>query len=200
MAYFDRLVSRDVGQPKAPAVPGGPPRPSLPAQVKNPPGVATAPVGRPSSGPPAFGGAAGTRLPSVQPPAAPAVPTTPGPAARPAMPRPAAPAAAPAASPTTPPAALPGAGSMAVNFDRVPSAYEISQAPEGTAINTPYGPIDRSGNIQFTPEGEQKYKEAVVSRRKDFGPHPWAADPAAPPPPARMGGSMINPFTGVWTK
>jgi hypothetical protein len=87
-----------------------------------------------------------------------------------------------------------------MSFDRYPSKYDISQVPEGTNIMTPYGPMDRSGNIQFTPEGEVKYKEAVVKRRKDFGPHPWAGDPNAPQPPARMGGWMLNPFTGAWRR
>ena len=94
---------------------------------------------------------------------------------------------------TTPPA-------LTQSFDRYPSKFDISQVPEGVNVMTPYGPMDRSGNIQFTPDGEVKYREAVVQRRKDFGPHPWAGDPNAPKPPARMGGWMINPFTGQWRR
>ena len=192
MAYFERLVDR-TGVPKSPAVPGGPPRPSMPAPVKNPPAVATGPVGRPSSPVPPFAGGAGPALPTSPQAARPATrPSTPAPS--PTAPQP---ATAPAPSqPTT----MPGAASLAVNYNKVPSKYELGQVPEGTNVNTPYGPIDRAGNISFTPEGEVKYKEAVVQRRKQFGPHPWAGDPNAPQPPARMGGWMLNPFTGQWAK
>jgi hypothetical protein len=80
----------------------------------------------------------------------------------------------------------------------MPSQYEISQVPEGLQMMTPYGEISRDGKLSLSPEGEMKYKEAKVQRLKKFGPHPFADDPNAPSPEARLGGRMFNPFSGMW--
>ena len=88
--------------------------------------------------------------------------------------------------------------SLYQDFDRVPSMAELQDVPPGVKIRTPYGEVGRDGSLSLSPEGEVKYKEAVVARRKQFGPHPFADDPNAPPTPARLGRHMFNPFSGQW--
>lgn len=84
------------------------------------------------------------------------------------------------------------------SFDRVPTSSEILDVPEGVKIMTPYGEVGRDGKLSLSPEGELKFKEAMVNRRKQFGPHPFAGDANAPAAPARLGGRMFNPFSGQW--
>jgi hypothetical protein len=83
-------------------------------------------------------------------------------------------------------------------FDRVPTLQEIANVPQGTGIQTPYGTMERDGRLNLSPEGEIKYKQALVQRRKQFGPHPFAADPNAPKPDVRLNGRFFNPFSGLW--
>jgi hypothetical protein len=80
------------------------------------------------------------------------------------------------------------------------SPNELLDVPEGVRVVTPYGEQGRDGSLNLNPEGEMKYKEAIVSRRKQFGPHPFAGDPNAPPAPARLGGRMFNAFSGQWVE
>jgi hypothetical protein len=84
------------------------------------------------------------------------------------------------------------------SFDRVPTPAELAEVPEGVEVQTPYGAVARDGKLTLSPDGEVKYKEAMVKRRKQYGPHPFAGDPNAPPAPARLGGRMFNPFSGQW--
>jgi len=72
--------------------------------------------------------------------------------------------------------------------------------PPGTRAMTPYGEVGPDGNVTPTPEMQQQYQQAVVSRRREFGPTPFASDPSAPQPPVRLGRPSINPFTGQWLK
>jgi hypothetical protein len=51
----------------------------------------------------------------------------------------------------------------------------------------------------LSPEGQQKYKEAVVAKRKALGPVPkFAQMPGAPELPVELGKSAFNPWTGVF--
>lgn len=86
------------------------------------------------------------------------------------------------------------------HMDRVPTAAEMSQLPPGTTINTPYGTVGADGRLTPNPETEMRYKEAIVQRRKKFGPHPFASDPNAPQVHVELGKPSFNPFTGVWMK
>lgn len=201
MAYLEQLAARQPGMPRSPEVPGAPPTASRPSPA-NPPAVAGAPVGRPPLPPPSFPGGAGRALP-VAPTAAAATPspTQPGPA--PGLQR----QAAPTKPPMPPGQKAPGAPAEAApalpaplvqQFDHVPSLGELVDVPEGAQISTPFGTMDRSGKLTLSPEGEMKYKEAIVARRKKFGAHPFAADPNSPPPEVRLGGRMFNPFSASW--
>lgn len=83
-------------------------------------------------------------------------------------------------------------------MDRVPTPAEMASMDPSVEVVTPYGTMNQDGSIKLSPEGEMKYKEAVVARRKKLGPHPFAADPNAPAMEVRLGGRMFNPFTGRW--
>ena len=229
MALFDNLINRSQRQsvapaPRAPEVPGAAPMPSVPRTSVNPPAAARAPVGRPPgpSSPPALG-AAGAPLPlagntgasssaSATPRAS--TPVTGG-GAPPVVPPAPAPAPAPAGSlptPSTPtPTTAPGtpagssqltggaAGGYSVDLQHVPSASEILDLPQGVAINTPFGTIDRAtGSLMLSPQGQQAYTQAVQKKRVEFGPHPFAGDPTAEPIPVTLGKPMYNPFTNKW--
>lgn len=85
-------------------------------------------------------------------------------------------------------------------FDRVPSPAEMAGLEPGVEIVTPYGTMSQDGSLNLSPEGEAKYKEAKVQRRKKLGPHPFAADPNSPQIDVRLGGRMFNPFTGRWVE
>lgn len=196
MAMFEDL-QRQAGMPKSPAVPGGPPLPSKPNGFVASPMPASAPIGRPPSGPPPF--------PAGSP--GPALPITPGAAST---------AAQPASQGSRPPssgggnsaaaAPVPGtaeaaaAGDVFYQSDHVPDLAEIAGLPEGLRIMTPYGEMTRDGNLIPNPQAAQAYQMAVVQAREKFGPHPWAGLPNAPQPPIKLGRSWINPFTGSWGK
>lgn len=113
-------------------------------------------------------------------PATPAAPATPG--AAPA--RPAAPQAQPgaAAAPTQPGAAVPPAGPP--------------------VLGTPAG-VDAQGNQQFalSPDGDMRFRQAMVQRRADLGPLPRVfRHPSLPEMPVELGHANYNPFTGTWVK
>lgn len=72
--------------------------------------------------------------------------------------------------------------------------------PQGVQIQTPYGTVDQSGKLTLSPDGAVKYQQAVIQKRNEFGVHPFANDPSAPPPPIKLGKPFINPFTGKWGK
>lgn len=206
MATFDDLLNRNggngspTGVPNQPKVPGGPPTPSQPPAFVNPVGVQTGPNGRPPLPP----GGTGASLPLAQGANGGVAQTgqqqKTGQQTRPPMPgQPSAPA---------PPNQNVGAGiqtsttatPLVMALDHVPDAVERASMPPGAQIQTPYGSVDAQGNLIPSPEGAAKYQQAVVSARRSFGPHPWADDPQAPPPPVKLGRKNFNPFTGQWTK
>lgn len=203
MAFLERLSQAQPGSqnaraplvPRKPEVPGAPPKPAMPADKAVPPAAAKGPIGRPPLPTPSFPGGAGRDLP-VTGTATPAAPSSPAPRptaqGAPGQKRPGAQEQLQGPTETNP------AASLVHSFDRVPNMSELLDVPEGVTIQTPYGTMDRSGKLTLSPEGEVKYKEAMVKRRKAFGPHPFAGDAAAPPAPARLGGRMFNPFSGQW--
>lgn len=215
MAFLEQM-KRQVGEPRQPEVPGAPPRPSMPAQNVNPPAPATGIVGRPSLSGPTFatGFAGGTGQP---------LPIQPGAASAPQRPSMPATGSAGGMGPTGgmkaagggtsgakselwpnisagPGEATPTAVKPVFQIGHVPTATELATMPDGFQIMTPYGEVQKDGSLIPSPEGAVKYQQAIVQARKQFGPHPWADDPQAPPPPVRLGRSMINPFTGQWTQ
>lgn len=191
MAMLEDLLNRKPGDPVPSQVPGAPPLPSSPGGL-NPPAMSATPVGRPPLPPqPTFGGQPGAKLPlsGAQPQAKPVGPSpTPKPAAQaqPAQ----APAPAPSLAPTYQMGTPPSRGSLAT----------LKQLhPGGFTVALPYGTMNPDGTITVNPGGEPAYQAAVLKRKQEFGPHPWANDPNAPPPPAELGKPAINPFTGQWS-
>jgi len=81
-------------------------------------------------------------------------------------------------------------------LSKIPSRAEMLDLPPDTDFDTPYGRLGEDGEIAFSPEGEQKYKEQLVHARKKFGATPFADDPNAPQPDVKLGGDFVNPFTG----
>lgn len=212
MAFFDSLAAKlpAGGSPRQPEVAGAPPTPSAP-RTTTPPAVNAGPAGRPPRPSPSFPGGLGAPLPVAASPAAPVTPTpqpsreTLRPGQRPA---PVAPATAPASpgetkppAPAGPTAAMPGASSAtgySIQLDRVPSRSELMDLPEGVTVQTPYGSVDREGNLNLSPEGKMAYQEQVQRQRQRFGPHPLANIPGVQPVPIQLGKPMFNVWTGQW--
>ena len=215
MATFDDLLKRTgggasspTGVPNQPKVPGGPPTPSQPPAFVNPASAATAPNGRPPGPPPMPAGGYGSALPiaaganggqaqagqtgGVRQQGRPPLPGQ----NQPAAPAPPGQADATGAGIQTATTATP----LVYALDHVPDAVERANMPPGAQIQTPYGSVDSQGNLIPSPEGAAKYQQAIVSARRSFGPHPWADDPQAPPPPVKLGRKNFNAFTGQWTK
>lgn len=153
-----------------------------------PPSVNGAPAGRPPTttgqpSAPTFD----TTIPPPPPQAgmlgvAPTAPTPAGPAA------PAAPAA---------PGGVIGA------LPRQPSASEL---PAGAAIQTPMGtasrnPVTGEQSVALSPEGQQRYREAVVAKREQLGPLPAVfRHPSLPEMPAEPGRLDFNPLLNRWVR
>lgn len=217
MGLFDNFAqkvgSARTGQPRQP-VPGATPMPSTPRTAVPPPSPASGPVGRPPSPSPTFPGGVGAPLPLTGSPGAlPVAPTTPRPSptptpapetAQPVKTAPENPVTVTAPTPTPAPAGGAPAsgvvpGNMSVAFDHVPTSAELASTPAGVAVQTPFGTVDRAtGALVLSPEGKQAYQEAVMRKRNDFGPHPWANDATAPPIPITLGKPMFNPWTARW--
>lgn len=83
-------------------------------------------------------------------------------------------------------------------FSRMPTRSELLDLPPGTTAETPWGTVGDDGELVFSPEGEEKYKEEMVKARSKFGPTPFADDPNAPQFDVKLGRQFINPFTGSW--
>lgn len=89
-------------------------------------------------------------------------------------------------------------GGVSISLDRVPGRGELAMMAPGVQVQTPFGAVDRDGNLTLSEEGKVKYQEAVAARRRDFGPHPFAGNPDIPPIPVTLGRPSFNPFTGQW--
>lgn len=196
MAFLEQMLTqqqgtRAPGEPRPPAISGAPPRPSMPAQTVNPPGIAQAPVGRPPA-PPSNAGP----LPNIQPGG-----ITPGGfGPTPFVGEKSKPAGSPPKSKSEVWPDLTGpAQPMMLQLGRVPSPAERASMG-GFQVMTPYGEVLQDGSLVPSAEGAARYQQAMVAARQAFGPHPWSNDPMAPPPPARIGGSMFNPLSGAWSR
>jgi hypothetical protein len=149
-----------------------------------PPGVAAAPPGRPTAPPtPApVAPVPQAATPQAARPAPPAQAPQPqaGAAAGPSTAAPA-PASASAALPALTPGGVPGvAGPLGV------TSYDASTGGEQLALS---------------PEGAQRYREAVVQARTALGPVPKIfRHPSLPEMPVELGRYNYNPFTGQFTK
>ena len=62
------------------------------------------------------------------------------------------------------------------------------------------GAYDRSARAAgLAPTAPPKTVKVFQKQLKEFGPHPFADDPGAPPFPMRVGSHNYNPFSGKWT-
>lgn len=137
-----------------------------------PPGVASAPNGRP---------------PQAQTPT-PIMPTAPTPTAT-------ASTAPPAQQPRQP--AQGGAGAPAA--PAAPGAAAAPIAPAPSVVPTP-GAFNEP-QLAITPEGAQRYREAVVRVRGQLGSLPRVfSHPSLPEMPVELGKWNWNPFTSMWAK
>ena len=91
-------------------------------------------------------------------------------------------------------------GPQAQVIDRIPQP--VGPPPPGTPIPSPLGTTvqDAGGTSSTTlsPEGQAKYQQAIVDKRKAFGPLPklFSTVPGLPPPPIELGKPFFNPFSG----
>lgn len=83
---------------------------------------------------------------------------------------------------------------MTFSMDHVPTPAELVNLPPGASFQTPYGTVGPDGKLVPSPEGQQRYQQAIVERRKKFGNHPFLSDPNAPQPPVALGKRSFNPF------
>ncbi len=210
MAFLEAASARQPGMPQAPEVSGATPRPSTPHATVTPPAAATSgPNGRPPSVQPPFSGRASASLPLSQAagPAAPSMPSASGGSStgpqKPQMPSaPVAPTAGVTPVQPQPQQAQIGQANPGpqLHLDRVPSRSELMGLPPGTTVQTPYGTMGGDGKLTLSPEGQEKYKEAIVQRRKSFGAHPFAGMPGAPEYPIELGKPAFNLFSGQWSR
>ena len=88
------------------------------------------------------------------------------------------------------------------NFKAMPSTFEMKSLAPGEQAQTPWGPAvmgeDGRPRIQFTPEGEQAYRQAVVAERKKIR-LPPGFEGIADSLPVEPGHSNYDPFTGKWS-
>lgn len=186
------------GTPSASQVAGAPPVPSRPTTFLNPPSPASSPVGRPPAPPSAaFSGGAGSSLPLSGAGSPTSTPGSSG--AKPGLQAPNAPRGSTPGDPTKkfaggPVSAGAPPGAEPVFMDRVPSAMERAELPQGSKVMTPFGEIGPDGRLVTTPETEQRYREGMVQRQKKYGATPWSNDPMAPQPEVRLGGWSFNPW------
>lgn len=183
MAFFEHIQGRQPGEPRPPAVPGGSQRPSMPAPIMNPPAVNSAPAGRPPM-PPA--------LPNITPGG-----FSPGGMV---MPKGGGSFGAPnqgSKGEIWPDLRGGGMQEQVMQLGHLPTPQERASMP-GFRLMTPYGEVRPDGSVVPSPQGAQQYQQAIVKAQKDFGSYPLSDMPGVPPPPIRLGGSWINPFSGTW--
>ena len=85
-----------------------------------------------------------------------------------------------------------------------PAAPRRDPGREPQPITPPLGVpgVDAYGQptTVLSPEGQAQYQQAIVQKRRAFGPMPkvFATLPGLPPPPVELGKPHYNPFTGRW--
>lgn len=133
-------------------------------------------------------------------PTPPAVATSP--IGRPPIPE--APAPPPGATP--PPAGSPptGAAPTATPPAAAPEGAPASPgavAPTGSPLVVPTATAGDGERFALSPEGDARYRDAVVSGRAAMGPVPSVfRNPNLPTMPFELGQSNFNPWTGQFTK
>lgn len=181
---------REIGTPSTaglptPAVSG----PSFPA----PPAVATAPPGRPGRGPQPW-------IPNTTPAPTPLPERQPIPTPPPVPYQPTAPRRDPGRGPGNPVASNPTAPR------RDPGREPMGDPSRGRGIVTSLGEtsVNPVGEqvTNLSPEGQVQYQNAVVQRRRDFGPLPKALGtiPGLPEHPIVLGKPAFNPFSSRWSR
>jgi hypothetical protein len=129
------------------------------------------------------------------------------------FPAPPAPASAPPGRPAAPaqPAPTPGAPALTAGAapptTPAPTTPMLPTAP-GAAPMLPPGTLsvntvgaDGTPHSSITPEGDQRYRLAVVALREKLGPMPKVMrNPGAPELPVELGKWNYNPFTGQYSK
>lgn len=169
-----------VSAPGTPSVAGLPTPQAADLSYPAPPAINTAPPGRP---------------PAVKQPGQPAA-DAPAPFAAGTIPPP-----PPQAGMLGAPGAAPG--SVIGALPRQPSASEL---PAGAAIATPMGTASRDAvtgeqSVALSPEGQQRYREAVVRKREELGPIPGVMrHPSLPEMPVELGKWNYSPFTNRWVR
>lgn len=87
-------------------------------------------------------------------------------------------------------------------FTGMPSGFDMRTLQPGEQAQTPWGPAvmgeDGKPRIQFTPEGEQAYRQAVVAERKKIR-LPAGFEPLADSLPVTPGRPIFDPFSGKWS-
>lgn len=131
-------------------------------------------------------------------PGRPTTPTAPVPAAPiPAVATPPAPAPVAAPQPSAPLPTTPGAAPK-------PQGATAAPAPPTVAsLGTPTPGADPTGasDLLLSPEGDMRYRQAVLAGRETLGPIPRIFKHALLPSlPFELGASNYNPFTSQWSK
>lgn len=117
----------------------------------------------------------------------------PGRPSNPVAPAPAAPVTTAPVVPTTPPAAPAAAPT--------PGAEAGADAALPPAAPPPMGVPQLDGSLALTPEGDMRYRQAVVAGRQALGPVPRVFTHASLPElPYELGQANWNPFTSAWSE
>lgn len=108
-------------------------------------------------------------------------------------------APAPMSTPTAPAAAPTPAASLPPVTASVPTAAQPGAAAAGVAL-PPIGVPRPDGSLALTPEGDMRYRQAVVAGREALGPVPRVFKHASLPElPYELGQHNWNPFTSSWS-
>lgn len=126
-------------------------------------------------------------------------PAPPAPASAPVG-RPSNPVApAPAAVVPTAPAATPSASPSSGQQTASSTSMQPQQQPP-LPIAPPLGAPRPDGSLALTPEGDMRYRQAVVAGRDALGPIPRVFKHASLPElPYELGQRNWNPFTSAWS-
>lgn len=147
-------------------------------------------------GTPSISGQPGAQAANVSFPAPPGAASAP--VGRPATPQAPQPGAPVPATPT-PKAATPGTKQPAVKpaAGAAPVANPAVPMPLGTPVTSANG---GAPDLLISPEGDARYREAVLQGRESLGPIPRIFRHASlPEMPFELGAHNYNPFTGAWS-
>lgn len=85
----------------------------------------------------------------------------------------------------------------------MPSRLELEQMDPNAIVDSPYGqlvtnPETGKRELQFTPEGKQRYGAEVQRLRSKLGPNPFRNIPGAPEMEIEPGKPVFDAFSGRW--